>query len=167
MKEGTSTDISFYFIKFSDDQIQCCICGKCFQSGQDGTNEDHLKSCHSDIYLKIKRNTFNLKEETKGSKLQCPQCNKLFSNKQPLTRHIQTKHKGIIYTCKYCDYDNVRKDEVKTHIKVVHEGIMVSCGHCDKQYRRQTYLRQHIQTEHEKINYPCRECDFQAITKKN
>ena len=84
MKEGTSKDISFYFIKFSDDQIQCCVCGKCFHYGQDGTNEDHLKSCHSEIYEKIKRKAFDLKEEAKGSmsKLQCPQCNKLFSNKQ-------------------------------------------------------------------------------------
>ena len=59
MSEDVAKCISYYFMKVSNEQIQCCVCGACFDSGQHGIYVTHLKSRHNKIFQGIKKEESN------------------------------------------------------------------------------------------------------------
>ena len=156
MSEDVSKGISYYFIKVSNEEIQCCICGRCFDSGQQGIYETHLKSRHIKIFQNIKKedshkesteksNEDKLSKKTVSSKqyveadlnFQCPQCDKLFSHESTVQKHIRYSHEGIKYDCDHCNYQSTRKDSLKLHVQRVHTNTVFSCNKCDKNYKQE------------------------------
>ena len=55
-----------------------------------------------------------------GSKFQCSQCDKLFSNNKSVHRHIRSVHEGVKYACNQCDHQATQQSNLKTHIKRKH-----------------------------------------------
>ena len=85
----------------------------------DFTEEDHESTLESDEIKVISR------EITKvGSKLQCPQCDKLFYNCSNVHAHIRSVHEGVKYACNQCDYQASYQNYLTTHhIQSKHEGV--------------------------------------------
>ena len=83
-----------------------------------------------------------------------------------LTKHIQSKHKGIKYACNHCDKQYTLQSSLTTHIQSVHEGIRYTCDQCGYQATQQIYLTKHIQSAHEGVMYACNQCD-QQFTKQD
>ena len=72
--------------------------------------------------------------------LDCQDCGKQFTQKDKLTKHINSIHKGIKYKCKQCDKEYKTASHRSTHVKSLH---------------------------HEQKKYPCSLCDYQATQKCN
>ena len=53
-------------------------------------------------------------------KYPCDQCDKQFTGKGYLKKHIQSQHKGIKYPCGLCDKELTSKDHLNTHVKSIH-----------------------------------------------
>ena len=52
----------------------------------------------------------------------CDVCDKAYSEKGVLTRHVNHIHKGIKLKCKICDQDFSEKGKLSIHIATIHEG---------------------------------------------
>ena len=169
MKEHSAKDISFSFKKLPNEQIQCCICGEYFTSGQKCV--DHLKSSHSKIcedFVKIRtideksQNILNQKEEVTRKSNRHGKHDYQTSKHINLRYHIQSVHEGLIYACDQCDYRARTKGSLKKHIQSVHEGLRFACDQCDYRATTQGHLATHIQTEHEGVRFACNQCDYQS-----
>ena len=79
----------------------------------------------------------------------CSQCDKQFSTKIILRRHIKSLHKK--YACNQCDRQFTRQDTLTTHIQSKHEGVKYTCSQCDYQTGYQSHLRRHIQNVHKLV----------------
>ena len=97
-----------------------------------------------------------------GSKFQCPQCDKLFSQSRGVHAHIRSVHEGVKYACNQCDYQATEKGALKKHIQSKHEGIKYACKQCNYQASSQSNLTMHKYALHEGLKYACNECDYQA-----
>ena len=57
---------------------------------------------------------------TSGDRFQCKQCEKHFSHRSPLYRHVKTVHEVIRFKCNLCDQELKRKSNLDAHIKSKH-----------------------------------------------
>ena len=88
---------------------------------------------------------------------QCDQCDKVFSKKGHLDRHIKTIHMGMkeeSQPCPHCGKVFSTKSSLEPHIMMVHQGMRKKCPECGKvlsdlwkhmrtmhgQYRRRTKI---------------------------
>ena len=186
MSEDVAKGISYYFMKVSNEQIQCCVCGACFDSGQHGIYVTHLKSRHNKIFQGIKKeesnkgltkksnedkhpskNTISSQQYLEAdSQFQCLQCDKFFSHKNTVKKHIKYSHEGIKYGCDHCNFQSTRKDSLRSHVQSIHTNAMFSCIKCDKKYKQEKTLRLHIESVHEGVRYACTQCEQQYPQKQ-
>ena len=96
-----------------------------------------------------------------NSNYECEPCQKIFTRKDVLTRHIQSKHDGIKYACDQCEYQTTQQGHLDRHIQSKHEGVRYACDQCDNHFTRQESLTEHIQSKHEGTKYACDQCDHQ------
>lgn len=72
-------------------------------------------------------------------------CNKTFTRKANMLRHVNTIHKAIKpFKCDYCDKEFARKSDKETHEKNIH--LMVKpfkCSYCDKSFSRNSDKNKH------------------------
>ena len=52
----------------------------------------------------------------------CNRCDKQFSLRKNLYRHMRSTHEGVKFSCNDCDYKATRKQNLVIHIRSVHEG---------------------------------------------
>ena len=78
----------------------------------------------------------------------CNQCDRQFTAKKSLTRHIQSIHEGVKYACNQCDQQFTLQCNLKTHIRSIHEGVKYACNQCDQQFTLQSSLRHHLKRKH-------------------
>ena len=121
---------------------------------EDGANVENRTQTKS---RPIIRNNASKKKvsKTDGIKFPCHQCDKQYTAKSKLTRHIQSVHEGVKYTCNQCGKQYTKQDSLITHIQSVHEGVKYACNHCDYQATSQSNLKIHIQSKHEGVKYAC------------
>jgi uncharacterized Zn-finger protein len=98
----------------------------------------------------------------------CPDCDKMFRDKQCLKNHEQTIHMNVRETCHICG-KVVTKSSLVRHIKIVHDKIRYKCTHCKKSYAGRADLKSHVRSVHQGIKSPCRFChmEFQRASDKN
>ena len=92
-------------------------------------------------------------------KVKCEICEKEFSGKFHLKRHMTNVHDKQ-RNCEYCGMNFATSDELKMHIKGVH-GVNkeIKCHKCEKTFARTETLKQHISAIHEeKRIYACEYC---------
>ena len=94
-----------------------------------------------------------------GSKFQCPQCAKLFSQKCSVYAHIRYAHENVKSACSQCGHNAPSQRLLKIHIQTQHEGVKYVCTQCQFQATTQSNLTQHIKSKHEGIKYACNQCD--------
>ena len=97
-----------------------------------------------------------------GPKFQCPTCNKLFSHKCDVQRHIRSVHEGFHYACNQCDLQYTQQSSLLQHIRSVHEGVRYACSQCDYQTAKQGNLTTHIESQHEGVKFACNQCEHKT-----
>ena len=83
-------------------------------------------------------NKLHLKEEHV-----CSICQKVFSLKNYLQKHLKLVHSDASYCCQDCDETFQNSQNLKCHRQSIHQKIMYSCKVCGKQYPRTDKLKAH------------------------
>ena len=77
----------------------------------------------------------------------CTKCDKLFSRKDCLTRHMKLhKANPHIHSCDICDRTFNRKDILMVHKRKMHEEPSFKCTSCDKTFHTENLLQKHMKT---------------------
>ena len=100
-------------------------------------------------------------KRTLEGKFVCDQCERKFTHKYNLIRHIQISHVGVKYACNQCDYQASQQSGLTYHIQSKHQGVKYACNQCDYQASHQTALTYHIQSKHQGVMYACDQCGQQ------
>ena len=72
----------------------------------------------------ITEETTNLKSKNDVTSIDCPKCHKSLRTKANVWRHFQTVHMGIKYPCNLCDKTFSEKDKLMKHIREKHSNSM-------------------------------------------
>ena len=147
----------------------------CFSSNQHVKIENVEYNCEKQenfVDVSISNGSTNIKQELEEEdplgladdskqegRYNCDKCEKSFTRKSDLTRHIQSVHDKIRYNCNQCNKSFSEKGTLQKHIKSAHEKVRYNCKKCDKSFSRKTYLKAHIQAEHENVRYNCDKCE--------
>jgi len=113
----------------------------------------------------FENNKFNTITVSTRKMIPCPKCDKQFTHRGTLNRHIRSIHDGITYPCDQCDHKATTKGSLKQHIISQHEGAFYQCAHCEYKASTTSRLSIHIKSIHEGVRYPCSLCNYQATEK--
>ncbi len=101
------------------------------------------------------------------ARFKCGSCEKEFSRKDSLKRHIRNIHEKITVSCTKCNRTFSRESLRKQH-DIVCDGVANTsaseggvCDVCGQFFARMGNLRQHKQGVHENTKYECRKCKKQ------
>ena len=87
----------------------------------------------------------------------CDICNKLFSNKSNLRKHIKNIHKKIKFKCEICDKEFSQKDNLLSHKRNIHsKSVEFECTVCEKKFNRKGNLQ-----AHKNVCCKCKHCHEQ------
>ena len=79
-------------------------------------------------------------------KFKCPECDKMFSQKVILKRHMYVHGDEKPHPCNQCDKSYPSQSKLQYHLNM-HSGLKpFKCGPCDKSYPSVGGLRQHQKT---------------------
>ena len=81
----------------------------------------------------------------------CPECQKKFSSFANMSRHFESKHKGIKFKCNICTRQFTSQDALAIHTKSIHFGVKFPCDQCDYQATQKFSLTTHIRKHHEGV----------------
>ncbi|PSN36491.1 hypothetical protein C0J52_05065 [Blattella germanica] len=103
-----------------------------------------------------------LKENSKGDKMdspfQCAECNRQFSSKQKLKRHMDIHTSNRPFHCETCKKSFIRKDHFDTHL-ITHANIRpFECEICRKSFGQRRLLTRHMTTHTEDRPFACEIC---------
>ena len=86
--------------------------------------------------------------------MKCNECNKIFTEKSNLKRHIKThiKSSDEQFSCSICKKTFNRSDVLKQHLRT-HEEPEFQCTHCKEYFSTKYNLERHLESNH-KINFP-------------
>ena len=94
----------------------------------------HTKRSHSD----------SAKETVK-----CEQCEKCFSSKGNLKKHVDNIHEKVNHKCTTCGKNFTSKSSLSTHVNSIHlKKTAVKCDQCHKTFGRKSVLKIHILDVH-------------------
>ena len=80
----------------------------------------------------------------------CNYCNKNFSQKNNLKRHIKSKHEATNLRCDKCEYTTDRLDCLKRHIESKHYQNKIKCPECSVEFGRKDSMEKHKKEYHPK-----------------
>ncbi|XP_008556329.1 zinc finger protein 160 isoform X1 [Microplitis demolitor] len=138
---------------------KCNICGDTFE------NNDILRehrSKHVDEGILTEEDLKDLEpgsEDRKGEKiarkrrtdivgLECTECNKQYTSRKGLLRHIQV-HEGKKYLCDICPKKFYRREHLKIHVAKHNMIKPHKCPRCSKRFMKEEQLSAHL-TKHER-----------------
>ena len=78
----------------------------------------------------------------------CHLCNRTFSLKHHLERHIEGVHGYNKFKCDYCYKTFSQQENLNRHFKGVHQGISFACETCSFKTTRKDNLKRHIDANH-------------------
>ena len=141
--------------------------------------KDFLPHSQNEEFESYNADNYNTsKESEKGKKTHiCAYCEKYFTDKSNLSRHIRSIHEDKkpnpgedkLFKCEICDYSASRKSNLKLHVASVHEGKKhFKCEMCDYCCFLKGDLIKHIESVHEgKKSFKCELCDYSCTRKDN
>ena len=78
----------------------------------------------------------------------CHLCERTFSLKHHLERHIEGVHGYNKFKCDYCYKTFSQQENLNRHVKGVHQGISFACETCSFKTTRKDNLKRHYESEH-------------------
>ncbi|KAG1687802.1 Vascular endothelial zinc finger 1 [Nymphon striatum] len=103
---------------------------------------------------------FNL-TQSEDKQYKCPQCNKMFSKRYNMTKHLAHFHAPvhIRHHCNICLNKSFRwKEDLNKHMDKIHgRRKRFKCSYCDKFFHYHWRMQQHFYNSHPAIN-----CDIDS-----
>ena len=115
----------------------------------------HMSIVHKEM-IEIKEEPTNIEKEseetTMANLLSCEICNKTFSTKGNLKKHVSSVHeRKKPFECEICNKVFFEKGTLKIHISSVHEKKKsFECDICEKTFAVKDKLKRHVSFVHEK-----------------
>ncbi|CAL4144063.1 unnamed protein product [Meganyctiphanes norvegica] len=106
----------------------------------------------------------NLNTHNGGKTHKCCQCNKTFTQKSGLIRHMK-RHTGV-YQCSQCYKTFMKNSNLSRHLKRHAGEKTYQCSHCNKAFIEKGDLVKHLMTHTGEKPYQCNQCD-KAFMKKS
>ena len=132
----------------------------CVEYEERETDEDIRPERSSENQIKQRQPRKQISSDVKF--IDCPECGKVFSEKNSMMRHYRSKHEGVKFPCSQCDYQFTQLVHLQRHIQSKHDCIKYPCNQCDFSATHKSSLQTHIQSKHEGIKFPCNHCNYQA-----
>ena len=131
-KETLSRHIKRIHYKAESGKWKCDLCNKYF--AQQG-----ILSTHNKI--------------NSGIKLPCTECDKQFTRKEHLQKHLTTHGiNQVKYTCELCRKQMHSKKSLRDHIRI-HIGVKpFSCKVCLKEFSMKNSRETHMKSKHNGVN---------------
>ncbi|CAL4105601.1 unnamed protein product, partial [Meganyctiphanes norvegica] len=85
----------------------------------------------------------------------CSQCEKAFSDKTNLVRHLRTHTGEKTYKCNYCDKDFSYNSDLELHLRTHTGEKPYQCSQCDKAFSQNITLVSHMRTHTGEKPYQC------------
>ncbi|XP_044742748.1 zinc finger imprinted 3-like [Chrysoperla carnea] len=141
--------------------IQCEICQKFFLNIT--KLQAHIKSTHQHD------DTASTSSDNSSMQFSCEHCNKNFSSKFKLVRHVLIHSDRRQFSCTVCERTFHRKDHLKNHIKVHSPTKKIyTCDreHCKKEYTSALSFKKHLAIHFaEEGHLDCKICSKKFDTK--
>lgn len=94
--------------------------------------------------------TPNMEKTNDGNKIKCHICEKTFSNRSNLRRHLNNLHlTKNNFKCNLCDRSFEKQAQLSGHFRVHGRSKIkpwLTCDNCGKTERSMTAMRQHVET---------------------
>ncbi|KAK9871869.1 hypothetical protein WA026_015116 [Henosepilachna vigintioctopunctata] len=152
---------------------KCTICSKLFpqQSILDRHTslehpQDEIYRCSECKFVCTEKSGFGKHLQSHSFKLVKCICNKEFTRKYHLERHLQISgcggtKKDPTYSCDVCKKGFYRKDNLRVHMKAhsKKEKQLYKCSYCLKEFLNMALLNIHTRTHTGEKPYPCNICN--------
>ncbi|XP_060558917.1 gastrula zinc finger protein xFG20-1-like [Ruditapes philippinarum] len=139
----------------------CTDCGKRFETGgglrkhtlskHDGNNNlKHVCSvCKKTFLEKHQLQSHMIQHGSEKFKCIMPNCDKQYSSKTALKRHVVHFHEKKSYSCSTCNIAYSDKHVLKDHVVAVHtHGCSHRCSNCGKGFKWRASLSRHMKKKH-------------------
>ena len=133
-------------------EYQCSECGKCFNSLSEVIV--HKKRVHTLQKLEKQEESSTVKSDDQKARFGCNYCDKIYTCKVNLNKHINTIHNGKIssYKCSECERIFSTNSGLYSHVKSFHcDTEEHFCTLCNFKTKTKGCLRVHIETVHDKV----------------
>ncbi|VDI61141.1 Hypothetical predicted protein [Mytilus galloprovincialis] len=94
---------------------------------------------------------------TEAKEVHCDVCNKKFSTKANLKRHIR-RHNGSMLECSECSKQFDTKYHLENHRKLSHTAFNYKCSKCPKTFKSRVGLKNHENQHINRFKYLCPQC---------
>ena len=82
----------------------------------------------------------------------CELCNKKFTLKGNLKKHVEAVHEKVTFACEFCNETLSTRATLKRHVNSIHKKenkINHVCETCKKAFSSNAYLKNHVKSIHE------------------
>ena len=118
---------------------------------------DWVKDTFKDDDSKIPNKHTN-SNDSNGGKIACEQCEKYFSSKWHLKRHINLKHSAVErFDCMQCSHKFISKSLLKIHTDDHGEARFV-CNQCGTNFSQKCHFEKHLENKHIMAHFQCSSC---------
>lgn len=91
----------------------------------------------------------------------CEKCEKSFSIKSNLKRHMQSHMREEQFTCWKCGIKCSSEKKLAIHFRI-HETISHKCPECGKLFQNKSNLTRHLKIHSNEREHSCDFCDYRA-----
>ena len=108
-----------------------------------------------------------LKMQTTEKSFVCYHCNRQFSSKSNLSRHMQIHNGEKEHICGQCNKIFAHKSHLTGHMKIHNGEKQCLCVQCNKQFALKQHLTRHMKIHTDEKQYLCLQCNEQFALKQH
>ena len=172
------------FTKKSELSAHNQVCGRSFERNDLSENESLIHTS-----TKLHKGTFcsetsksheNEQPDISDGKHQCTECNRNFTLRSFLNRHINYAHRTKKalgsgpdksdqenFQCNICNKTLISKNNLKEHMRIHNPDLQFECPYCHKKCTHRTNLQRHIKAVHTNDRpFKCTKCNKAYVEKR-